>query len=83
MAVSKKPESKVVIKMAGGTFLDVKIVHTHEGHGRERRVKKSEYAIFHSKTRVIKNGFNKSELALDYIIKNFDKYDKKTKKFNL
>ena len=83
MGVRKRPESKVVIQMAAGTYLDVRIVHTHEGYGRQRRVKTSEYGIFHSKKRVLKEGFNKPELAVDYIMENFHKYDKKHKKFNI
>ena len=81
MAVKKRDESKVVVQRAAGTYLDVKIVHHHEGYGRQRRVKSSEYGIFHYKHRVTKEKFNKPELAVAFIEENFHKYDKKNKTF--
>jgi len=81
MGVTKRPESKVVVQRAAGTYLDVKIVHTHEGYGKQRKVKSSEYGIFHYKHRVTKEAFKKPELAVAFIEENFHKYDKKNKKF--
>ena len=81
MSVKKRPESKVVVQRAAGTYLDVRIVYKYEGLGRKRRVTSSEYGIFHYKHRVTKEAFNKPELAVAFIEENFHKYDKGTKKF--
>jgi len=81
MSVKKRDDSKVVIQRAAGTYLDVRIVHHKEGYGRNRRTVKSEYGIFHSKHRVTKDKFNKPELAVAFIAENFNKYDRKHKKF--
>ncbi len=48
MAVRKRDNSKVVVKMAAGTFLDVRIVHKYVGEGRKRKVESSEYGIYHT-----------------------------------
>jgi len=81
MATRSRPESKVVIQRAAGTYLDIKIVHKHEGLGRKRRITSSEYGIFHYKHRVTKEAFNKPELAVAFIEENFHKYDRKNKRF--
>ena len=83
MAVKKRPESKVVVQRANETFLDIRIVHTHEGYGKKRRVKSSEYGIFHLKHRVHTNGFPNPNSAIAFVVDNFNKYDKKAKKFNV
>lgn len=81
MAVRKRDESKVVVKLAANTYLDVRIVHKYEGMGKERKTKSSKYGIFHSKIRVLKDDFNTADLAVAYISENFAKYDKKLKVF--
>ena len=83
MAVRKREESKVVVKQAGGTYLDVRIVHKHEGYGKARKIKSSEYGVFHTKHRVYKDGFKNCETAVAFIEENFSKYDRKGKKFNI
>ena len=80
MGVRRKDESKVVLKNVQDTNLDVRIVFKHKGEGRKRRVESSTYAVFATKNNV-KDGFNKPELAVAFIEENFEKYDRKTKKF--
>ena len=81
MANRKNDESKVVVKNANGTFLDIRIVHQHTGEGKKRKVVSSDYGIFHSKNRASKEKFKSPDLALDFISTNFHKYDKKLKRF--
>jgi hypothetical protein len=81
MAVRKKDESKVVVKLAAGTYLDVRKVLKHEGMGKQRKVKSTEYGIFHYKHRVSNEKYNSPEKAVAFIAENFAKYDKKSKSF--
>lgn len=81
MGVKTKDDSKVVIKNAGNTYLDVRIVHKKDGYGKDRKTKKSFYDVFHSKHRVTIEEFNKPELGVEFIEKYFPKYNKKEKKF--
>ena len=80
MGNRKGSKSKVVIQNVENTNFDVRMIFKHKGEGRLRKVESSSYAIFRSKHQV-KDGFNKPELAVAFIEENFDKYDKKTKKF--
>ena len=80
MSVKRRNESKVVIQNVDNTNLDVRMVFTHKGEGKKRRVESTTYGIFAAKNNV-KDGFNKPDLAVAFITENFGKYDRKTKKF--
>jgi len=81
MGSRKGSVSKVVKRYVSDTYLDIRMVFKHKGDGKQRKVESSNYAIYHSKHQV-KDGFNKTELAVAFIEENFDKYDKKTHRFN-
>ena len=80
MGVRRKRESKVVLKNVQDTNLDVRLIFTHKGEGRKRRVESTTYGIFATKSN-IKDGFKTSDLAVDFLVENYGKYDRKTKKF--
>lgn len=80
MAVKRKNESKVVAKNVNNTNLDIRLVYVHKGEGKKRKVESTTYGIFSTKN-MIKDGFNKPELAIAFLNENIGKYDRKTKKF--
>lgn len=78
--VKKASPGKIIDRQTGGTFFDVRQVSKHEGHGKERKLVKTEICLFHAKHRV-KSGFkNKNEAQL-FALENAHKYDKKHHKF--
>lgn len=77
MAVKKVERGKPV-KSIG--FFTVRRVPKFQGHGRERKEVGSSYDIFHAKHNV-KSGFKNSQTAIDFLEKNSDNYDKKSRKF--
>ena len=80
MAVKRNDKSKVVFKNVQDTNLDIRMVFKHTGEGRKRKVESSTYGIFSAKKN-IKDGFNKPELAIDFLMENYHKYDRKLKRF--
>jgi hypothetical protein len=80
MAVKKKELGKVVKKSVNGTFLDVRQVPTYSGHGKDKKITESTYAIFHEKKN-IKDGFKNAQEAEKFVIEKFSKYNIKKKQF--
>jgi hypothetical protein len=80
MAVRRRKESKVVERNVQGTNLDIRLVFKHVGEGRKRKVESTTYGIFVTKNN-IKDGFKTSDLAVDFLMENYHKYNRKTKKF--
>jgi len=80
MAVRSRDDSKVVARNVNHTNLDVRIVHKKEGYGKKRRIVKSHYGIFATKKQV-KGDFKSTNEAIAFIEDNFNKYDRKHKKF--
>jgi len=77
MAVKKQERGKVIKQHE---FFTIRHLPSYDGYGKKRRMKDSTIAIFHDKHKV-KDGFNSVDLAINFIVENRNKYDKKLKAF--